>query len=312
SVKVMVIGDLMLDEYLWGRVERISPEAPVPVVEIESESIGLGGAANVAHNISALGAVAIPVGVIGQDPAGEKLLMEMNRLGITTQGIVVDPSRQTTLKTRVIAHHQHVVRTDRETKRPISQDMARRIVNFVKEGIDQVDALLLEDYNKGVITKQLLGQVIPLAVERGKLCTADPKFDNFFDFKGVTVFKPNLREVEAAFGIRIGPKEDLPALGRKLLQRLGCKYVLFTQGADGMSLFEGDGVVSHVPAVAREVFDVSGAGDTVIATLTVAMAAGAEIMEAVELANHAAGMVVGQVGVVPVTKEMIEESLTRS
>jgi len=307
SVRVLVLGDLMLDEYLWGEVRRISPEAPVPVVEIASESTGLGGAANVAHNISCLGAIPIPVGVIGEDSGGRKLLEKMEQTGISTLGVFVERSRPTTVKTRIIARHQHVVRADRETTRPVDNSTARRIANFIAEEIKQVDALLIEDYNKGVITKSLLEQVIPLT--EGKLCTVDPKFNNFFDFKRITLFKPNQEEVEAAFGIKIATEAELLDVGRRLLDRLECEYVLLTRGARGMSLFEAEGGMTSIPTAAREVFDVSGAGDTVIATLTVAMAAGATVKEAATLANHAAGAVVGQVGVVPVTLEMIEDSI---
>ena len=307
SVRVLVLGDLMLDEYLWGEVRRISPEAPVPVVEVTSESTGLGGAANVAHNISSLGAIPIPVGVVGEDSGGRKLLEKMEQMDFSTAGVFVDHSRPTTVKTRVIARHQHVVRTDREITRPVDASVARRIVNFIAEQIEQADALLIEDYNKGVITSGVLTQVIPLIQE--KPCTVDPKFHNFFDFKKVTLFKPNQEEVEAAFGIKIASEAELLEAGRRLLEQLECEYVLLTRGSKGMSLFAAEGGMISIPTVAREVFDVSGAGDTVIATLTVAMAAGATVKEAATLANHAAGAVVGQVGVVPVTREMIEDSI---
>ena len=308
SLKILVLGDLMLDEYLWGRVGRISPEAPVPVVEVDSESIRLGGASNVVNNVSSLGAIAIPVGVVGEDSAGEQLIEEHEKAGFTTAGIIKDPFRKTTVKTRVIAHSQHVVRADIETTDPLDGKVSNRIIKFIEEVIDDIDAVLFEDYNKGVITRDVLSQTIQLTKSRGKLTAADPKFDNFFEFKEVTLFKPNKKEVEGALGIRIGSNEDAVQAGQELQRRLKCENVVLTRGAEGMSIFEKDKKVSHIETVAREVYDHSGAGDTVISALTVALAAGSDLKEAAILANHAAGVVISEIGIVPASRENIRKS----
>lgn len=308
--RVLVLGDLMLDEYLWGSVSRISPEAPVPVVEITSESMGLGGAANVTNNVHGLGAVPLMVGVIGDDAGGARLLREAKARCLSTEGVVIDPSRPTTVKTRIIAHHQHVVRADRESRKEIGQQIESKVVDAFQGFMGRVDAVLIQDYNKGVVTKGIIDQVIALARSNGTIVTADPKSNHFFDFKGITVFKPNLREVEAALGIKINGDSELVGTGREFLERLECEGVLITRGKRGMSLFEREGGVTHIPTRAKDVYDVSGAGDTVIAALTVALAAGASLKEAAMLANYAAGAVCGQVGVVPIAKEQLLKSMT--
>jgi rfaE bifunctional protein kinase chain/domain len=303
--RIAVVGDLMLDRYFWGSVARISPEAPVPVVEIDSESARLGGAANVAHNIKSLGAEPFLVGIIGRDNSGElfKEILVENKL--STAGIIVDESRPTTVKTRVIAHNQHVVRIDRESKAEISYTLQQKIVDVLRHDIRNLDAIILEDYNKGVIAKSLIKQVVDLANEHNKVIAADPKFSNFFEYRGVTVFKPNRKEVEEVMGVRLGDDGAISEAGNALLTRLQAKSVLLTRGEKGMTLFEGDGAVTHVAAKAREVADVSGAGDTVISTLTVALASGASLREAAALANYAGGVVCGEVGVVPIDRDAL-------
>lgn len=308
--KILVLGDLMLDEYLWGSVNRISPEAPVPVVEITAESVGLGGAANVAHNVYRLGAVPLMVGVIGDDAGGSRFLREVEACGLSPEGVVVDPSRPTTVKTRIVAHHQHVVRADRESREGVSEKVEDRIINLLDRFVSQVEAVLIQDYNKGVVTRRIIDRVMALARDNGTIVTVDPKFEHFFDFKGITVFKPNLREVEATLGMKINNQTELIKAGIELLRRLECEGVLITRGEQGMSLFEQGGEITHVPAWVKEVFDVSGAGDTVIATLTVALAAGSTMKEAATLANYAAGVVCGQVGVVPITKEQLLQTMS--
>lgn len=305
NVKVAVIGDLMLDRYIWGSVNRISPEAPVPVIEVEGEDSKLGGAGNVANNIKSLGAFPLLIGVVGDDREGEILFDLMKREGFNTGGIIVDRSRPTTVKTRVIAHNQHVVRIDRESREPINYSIQERIKEIVLQNIHQLNAIIIEDYNKGVIVRNLIHDLIDIANKYGVVITVDPKFDNFFEFKNVTVFKPNRKEVEDVLGRKIDTEEKVIEAGKILLERLKCEYLLLTRGEKGMTLFTKNGDVKHIPTKARKVADVSGAGDTVISTITVALASGADIIESASLANYAAGIVVEEVGVVPVDKEKL-------
>ena len=303
--RIAVLGDLMLDRYLWGSVTRISPEAPVPVVEIDSESEQLGGAANVANNILGLGATPLPIGVIGNDGSGQRLVELMKSAGCSTAGLFVDPERPTTIKTRVIAHNQHVVRTDRESKKTLAPDLQERIIGFISEHIADFEALLIEDYDKGLISQPLLARVIELARAHGKITAIDPKFNHFFDYRRVSVFKPNRKETEEVLGMKLTSPENVRKAGTTLLERLECENVLITMGERGMALFEKSGAVHEIPTRARRVHDVSGAGDTVIGTLTVALASGASIIEAATLANYAAGVVVGEVGAVPIDREKL-------
>lgn len=309
KVRIAVLGDLMLDRYLWGTVTRISPEAPVPVVEIDEESEQFGGAANVANNILGLGATAVPIGVIGEDSSGQRLLELMKNAGCQTAGILVDPDRPTTIKTRVIAHSQHVVRTDRESHKDLSPQMQERIYGFIAETIGKVDALLIEDYNKGMIAQPLLNRIIELAHRQNVIITIDPKFSHFFDYQQVTVFKPNRKETEEVLGVKLSSPENVRKAGAALLEKLKCENVLITLGDRGMMLFESAGSVHEIPTRARHVHDVSGAGDTVIGTLTVALASGASIIEAATLANYAAGVVVGEVGAVPISRDKLAAAI---
>ncbi|MFH0990652.1 MAG: D-glycero-beta-D-manno-heptose-7-phosphate kinase [bacterium] len=300
--KIAVIGDVMLDRYIWGSVARISPEAPVPVVEVESESTRLGGASNVANNIASLGGIPVMIGVVGNDEAGKELQRLIESGGFPSEGIVIDASRPTTVKTRVIAHHQHVVRVDKEVKREIEGPIKEKVIDALKRMISSVDAVILEDYNKGMIVKDLIPEMIDLALKNGKIITVDPKFNNFFEYKKVTVFKPNRNETEAALGCRLNNTQSVERSGFELLKRLEAENVLLTRGEDGMSLFENNAEVVHVETQARQVADVSGAGDTVISTLTMALAAGSTIREAASLANFAGGIVCGEVGIVPIDR----------
>ncbi|MEK6572515.1 MAG: D-glycero-beta-D-manno-heptose-7-phosphate kinase [Bacteroidota bacterium] len=303
--RIAVVGDLMLDRYFWGSVARISPEAPVPVVEIESESARLGGAANVAHNIKSLGGEPMLIGVVGNDNSGNLLRDILIENRFTPAGLIVDATRPTTVKTRVIAHSQHVVRIDRETKADISYTLQHKILDVLRQNIHSLDAIILEDYDKGVIVKSLIKQLVDLANEYRKIVTADPKFNNFFDYRGVTVFKPNRKEVEEVMGIKLVDDATVEEAGKALMERLQVKNVLLTRGERGMTLFEQDGSVTHVATIARKVADVSGAGDTVISTLTVALAGGANVREAATLANYAGGIVCEEVGIVPIAREAL-------
>ena len=298
--KIIVFGDLMLDRYLWGEVDRISPEAPVPVVEISKEFTRLGGAANVAHNLYSLGATPIPIGIIGDDQEGEQLLTLMKELHFPTDFISKDASRPTAIKTRIIANDQHVVRADRESKHPVNSNTVKIVCESIQETISDADALIFQDYNKGLLTKDIITRTIKKANGQNKIITVDPKFDNFFAFKSVTLFKPNRKEIEAALGIRIKSEDILKESCRKLLNQLQCGAMLVTLGEAGMCLLDSNGEFTMAPTKARKVHDVSGAGDTVISTLTLALAAGASMKEAITLANYAAGAVCGEVGVVPI------------
>ena len=236
--KIAVVGDLMLDGYFWGNVNRISPEAPVPVVEIDNEFFRFGGAANVALNILKLGGIPCPVGIIGDDSDGKIFKNLLNENDIPLEGIIVDPSRPTTTKTRVIANNQHLVRIDKENKLPVSPEIEKKIINTIKSNFADFDAFILEDYNKGVLTEKVISEIVSFAKERNKIVTVDPKFLNFFSYTGVTVFKPNRKETEDALRIRILNDHDLEAAGKILLGNLNAKYVLITLGEGGIALFE--------------------------------------------------------------------------
>ncbi len=300
---IAVVGDLMLDRYFWGSVTRLSPEAPVPVVDIESEQGRLGGAANVAKNIKSLGGNPFLVGVIGNDNSGKQLAEIVRESNFPSDGIVIDPSRPTTVKTRIIANNQHVARIDRESRNDISYTIQNNIVETILHNINSIDGIIIEDYNKGVVVKTLIKQIIDVAKEHRKIIAIDPKFNNFFEYKNVTVFKPNRKEVEEALGTHLKTDEDVLSAGKELLKKLNAENILLTRGPHGMTLFESSGPIRHVPTKARNVADVSGAGDTVISTMTLAMCAGASVSEAAVLANFAGGIVVGYVGIVPIQKD---------
>ncbi len=306
---IAVVGDLMLDKYIWGAVTRISPEAPVPIVQVANESECLGGAANVSNNLHHLGATAIPIGIVGDDLNGEQLIHLAQSSGFRTEGILRDQNRPTTVKSRVIAHNQHVVRVDHEDGRDIDSAVADRITGFLGQIIDELDAIILEDYNKGLLTAELIAAIIELATQRGIPVTVDPKFNNFMAYKEVTVMKPNRKEIEEALAVKIDDEQSLVAAARTLKQRLRCANALITLGEKGMFLLDESDRQTTIPTVARRVHDVSGAGDTVIATLTLALAAGSPIIEAACLANHAAGVVVGEIGAVPITPESLKQAL---
>ncbi len=306
--RIAVVGDLMVDSYYWGTVSRVSPEAPVPVVDVISESVRLGGAANVANNIQSLGGKPVLIGLIGDDHPGNLFLKILKEQNLSNEGIVKDPSRPTTIKTRVIAHGQHVVRIDNESKADCPEQLEHRIIDAVKYKIHDIDGIILEDYNKGVITKHIIHEIIAVARKYNKIVTADPKFNNFFEYKNVTVFKPNRREAEEAIGSRLLTSNDILHAGRKLMESLQAENVLLTRGEEGLTLFEKNGEVSNMKSLATNVQDVSGAGDTVISTLTMALVGGATIREAATLANCAASVVVGAVGIVPIQPDQLLES----
>ncbi|MEQ1918041.1 MAG: D-glycero-beta-D-manno-heptose-7-phosphate kinase [Elusimicrobiota bacterium] len=297
--RVLVVGDLMLDQYVRGSVGRISPEAPVPVVRVTGESHIPGGAGNVVNNLASLGANVSILGVIGEDDAGIRLLEHFRGRGVNVEGVCVDVERQTTQKCRVIAERQQVVRFDRETSGPLSHATEARLLASLNEEIAKADAVILSDYGKGVINPRVLARAISSARRRGIPITVDPKPEHFRLYKGVTCVTPNTSEAWACMRRDAKPGSDaIDALGKDILKVLNSRSVLITRGPDGMSLFESGARtrITHIPTQAREVFDVSGAGDTVISTLTLALAAGAPLRRAAALANHAAGIVVAKLG----------------
>lgn len=295
--RVLVVGDLILDEFIWGNVSRISPEAPVPVVWVGSESFMPGGASNVANNIRALGGEVALAGVIGKDASGETLRSLLEKKGIACDGVFTDDQRPTIRKTRVIAHHQQVVRIDREIMRPMPEKLLEQIVDFIKVKIKEIDALVIEDYGKGVIAPRLVKEIVRAGKKDNKIITVDPKETHFSFYQGVTTITPNHHEAGSAVGISIKDTETLERAGSRLLQKLNCESVLITLGENGMCLFEKNKPSVKIHTVAQDVFDVSGAGDTVISAFTLALASKANLLEAAHISNCAAGIVVGKVGV---------------
>ncbi|MFZ3089926.1 MAG: D-glycero-beta-D-manno-heptose-7-phosphate kinase [Nitrospirota bacterium] len=308
KARVLVFGDVMVDHFIWGNVSRISPEAPVPVVSVTKETILLGGGANVLNNILALGGKPEICGVIGYDDAGRQFLKELKKMGAAADGIFYE-KRPTIVKTRIVAHSQQVVRFDREVKDEISINTQNNIYEFIKKRIRNIDVLAISDYAKGCITENLLADILQLAKKNDVRIVVDPKVKHFNFYQGVTVVTPNNLEASQASGVEIVDEASLHRAGEALLNRLGCDALLITRGEHGMSLFEGNGDITHIPTVAKEVYDVTGAGDTVLATLSLAMAAGAPIKEAAVLANYAAGIVVGIVGTATVSNSELKKVL---
>lgn len=310
SRKIVVLGDVMLDEFLWGEVTRISPEAPVPVVDIRRESTHLGGAANVLANLVALGAQACVVGVVGDDFAGERISSSvLDKSGLQTGGsLVIDNSRPTTIKTRIIAQHQMVVRADRERRTPVDAQTEDLIITAVKTALEDARALVVSDYDKGVVTRRVLAEILPLAYGRMPVLI-DPKLRNFAAYRPATLITPNHHEALRMAGLEEDTDEGLKMAAASIRERLGCDAVLITRGNRGMMLVEGDRGPINVETAAREVFDVTGAGDTVIAALAATLAAGASMTEAAVLANHAAGIVVGKLGTAVATAKEVIDSI---
>jgi len=309
--KIVVLGDVMLDEFVWGDVSRISPEAPVPVVEIRRESVHLGGAANVLANLVALGAQACVVGVVGKDTAGERLRASLRNASPlqSDERIVIDESRPSTVKTRIIAHSQLVVRADRELRSSVNGRTEERIISILKEALKDADAFVVSDYDKGVVTPRILTEVLPLAYNRIPVLI-DPKIRNLASYRPATLVTPNHHEALRMTGLEEDSDSGLHRAAQLLREKLNCDAVLITRGPGGMMLLEGNGEPVFVETAAREVYDVTGAGDTVIATLAAAMAAGASMLQAANLANHAAGIVVGKVGTATASSEELISSFT--
>jgi len=307
SRKILVLGDAMLDEFVWGHVARVSPEAPVPVVEVTGESFHAGGAANVAANVRALGGRAILVGIVGDDDAGGRIRAALSASGVEAR-LTTESGRRTTVKTRIVAHHQQIVRADREDTGEAPPQVVRAVEESIRKALPECAALIVSDYQKGVVSPALMRFLLPLARRRRVPVLVDPKVRHFSLFRGVRVITPNQGEAEQATGVPIRTEADLLEAGRRIVSSLRCDAALITRGEHGMSLFERGRRPVHIPTAAREVFDVTGAGDTVVATLSVALAAGASLREAATLANHAAGIVVGKVGTATASAQELLES----
>jgi len=325
KANILVVGDLILDEYIWGNVDRISPEAPVPVVWANKRTYVPGGAANVANNIRALDAKVCLVGVTGRDKNTDILFSELKKRRINTKGIFIEPKRHTTLKTRILAGHQQVVRVDWEHTDPLPRDLNERIIKFLQKNILDYDAIIIEDYGKGVVNMHLLEKLIGLAKIHRKIITVDPKEDHFPYYLGVTAITPNRRELENAIrnlkikdttnrfrlnSDRLFIDKDIETAASQIIKYLELKSLLVTLGEQGMKLFEKDGRITHIPTVAQEVFDVSGAGDTVIGTFTLGLCCNGTLLDSAYIANFAAGIVVGKVGTAVTTRKELLERLS--
>jgi D-glycero-beta-D-manno-heptose-7-phosphate kinase len=309
--RILIAGDMMLDVFIWGEVNRISPEAPVPVVEVHEETRLLGGTANVVHNVAALGAKVLVTGVIGDDFAGRELLRLFDQVAIPTNGLVIEQHRPTTVKTRIIAQSQQVVRCDRERRGPVENGSMERILATIRENLPNIDGMIVSDYAKGVVAPEFMDAIRSLDVAARVPVVVDPKVEHIDLYRNVTMITPNHHEAARMAGIKIRDEASLVAAGRVLLDQLQCETVLITRGKEGMSLFHRDGQVKHIPTVARRVYDVTGAGDTVIAAVTLGIVAGLTIGEAAVLANLAAGIVVGEVGTATVTSNQLAAAVGR-
>jgi D-glycero-beta-D-manno-heptose-7-phosphate kinase len=306
---ILIVGDVMLDEFIWGKVARISPEAPVPVVQVDRETYRLGGSANVAANIRELNGTPIPIGVVGRDAAADRTERLMTDAQIETNGLL-RADRPSTVKTRIIAHNQQVVRADRESRQPFSSELNSDLVKLFLQHLPKAAAVIVSDYDKGVVNRELMAAILPAAQTARVPVYLDPKVHHAEYYRPITAITPNHREAELLTGMTIDNLSQLEEAGRRLLQRFECEYALITRGEEGMSLFSSSQTDAshHLPTFAREVFDVTGAGDTVIATIALARAGGATMEESAVMANYAAGIVVGKVGTATVSpSELIAE-----
>jgi D-beta-D-heptose 7-phosphate kinase/D-beta-D-heptose 1-phosphate adenosyltransferase len=304
--RVVVVGDIMLDEYIWGEVSRISPEAPVPVMDVRKETKMLGGAANVVHNIATLGAKPVLCGVVGEDERGREIVDRVKSLNLSTEGIVIDPGRPTSVKTRVVAQGQQVVRFDRESREKMGSRNTERLLGFIAGRLGNLDAIVVADYGKGVISGALMSGLRNLVRGTSVITAVDPKTGNFERYREVDVITPNHHEAGMFCGFEIIDGESLIRAGKQMLETLHCGSVLITQGKNGMTLFEPEGEIIHIPTEAKEVYDVTGAGDTVIGTFSLCLASGLDHKAAAVLSNFAAGIVVGEVGTSTVQAEALK------
>ncbi|MBW1679285.1 MAG: D-glycero-beta-D-manno-heptose-7-phosphate kinase [Deltaproteobacteria bacterium] len=311
QARIMVIGDVIIDHFIWGNVNRISPEAPVPVVNVTSESLRLGGAANVVHNIRTLGGKVYTSGVTGNDEMGRKIIHDLRSLSINTEGIVITNDRPTTVKTRIIAHNQQVVRFDREKVSPLNSDSKQRIMNYLKKNLPEINAIIIADYGKGTISRELVEEVIKLSKREDRLVIVDPKVEHIDFYRGVTLISPNQNEAGEAVGMKILTDEDSLKAAVLLREKIGCESVLITRGERGMTLLENNGRYTHIPTLATEVYDVTGAGDTVVSALTLALSTGASQKNSALIANYAAGIVIKKVGTASVGQDELKKAIQK-
>ncbi len=306
---ILVVGDIIMDEYIWGDVSRISPEAPVPVVEVKRDTKMMGGAANVINNVKALGGNPILCGVVGDDKTGKEIRTEMKNLSLSTEGIMIEANRPTSIKTRIVAHNQQVVRYDRESRHGMEAGSTKAILSFIEKARSKTDAIIVADYGKGVICGELMKGLRKVAGNSEIILAVDPKIGNFELYHDIDVITPNHHEAGAFCRFEITDKSTLLKAGTQMLDELNCRSVLITQGKEGMTLFEKDGEISHISTVARKVFDVTGAGDTVISTLCLGLSSGMDLKEAAVISNFAAGIVVGEVGTSTVRGEDLKKAV---
>lgn len=306
QARIFVIGDIILDKYVWGDVSRISPEAPVPVVQVTRETKMLGGAANVIHNLATLGARPVLCGVIGEDRNGREIINKVNKMGLRVDGIVSERDRPTSIKTRVVAQNQQVVRFDRERQADIRPESLERLLGIVKKNLDAIDGIVVSDYGKGVISSDLMKGLRDMVRDDSVIIAVDPKSGNFEYYHGVDVITPNHHEAGAFCHFGIVDDRTLMQAGRHMLEKLNCRSVLITQGKNGMTLFEKAGPITPIQTIAKQVFDVTGAGDTVISTFSLGLASGLDLKSSAILSNFAAGIVVGEVGTSTVKAEELK------
>lgn len=312
--KIFIIGDIMLDRYLLGDVTRISPEAPVQVFDIRKSEYRLGGAANVGFNVKTLGSNPVLIGIIGDDSEGLLLKNEMKKLSLDTEGLIIENQRPTTCKTRVISDSHHLLRIDSESKSDISSDSKKKIMSYLGQHLKDIGVIILQDYNKGVLSKDLIHKVTEFAVINGIKVLVDPKFDNFFEYKNTYLFKPNRKELEDAFGRKAKQTEEFDDFVNELIKKINCENLVLTLGELGMIIYEntnGNMKKIKIDTKAMKVADVSGAGDTVISTIAVCIAGGADIKDAAIISNYAAGIVIKEVGIVPIYKDELIENILK-
>ena len=305
KVKVLIVGDIMLDRYWWGSVSRISPEAPVPVVTLDKTSLLAGGAANVAANVAGLGAKPYLVGITGEDEEAKMLTEVLRKANISSSFLVLLKNRRTTVKTRIVAHNQHVVRIDQENTHVLSKEEEQVVFKKIEAIIDEVDVVIISDYAKGLISEKLAKRLITKTVTLQKKILVDPKGKNYSKYKGATLLTPNQREAVQATNLDEYEKDSVEKSGNILLESLSVEALLITRGEKGMTLFQKNKEIEHLKALARKVYDVTGAGDTVIASLAVMLASGADFREAANIANVSAGLVVEQIGTTAISLETL-------
>ncbi|MBI4468989.1 MAG: D-glycero-beta-D-manno-heptose-7-phosphate kinase [Acidobacteria bacterium] len=306
--RLLVTGDFMLDRFVWGKATRISPEAPVPVVEIERETEELGGAGNVVHNLLALGAAPQPIGLVGKDAWGERLIERLRQSGVDTRWMLRDASRPTTTKTRIMAHQQQLVRADQECRKLAATSIVEALLDAARRVLTEVEGVIISDYDKGTLTPEYLRYLLEWARNKSLPVFIDPKIRNFRHYQPVTLIKPNHREAERVSQVEIHDTDSLHRAAAVILGMIDCEYLLVTRGEDGMSLFSREAPPEHVPAGTREVYDVTGAGDTVMATVGLACVSGGSPLEAAILANGAAGVVIAKLGTATLTSEELKKA----